>query len=71
MTRCESRARDRTVLFVATPVFWPAWPFLPVVRRCRGREELGVVFDARHACGLTGYSAASVAPSRGSPRSSG
>ena len=38
------------------PALWPAWPFLPVVRRTRGREELGVVFDAR-AAGLTGYSA--------------
>lgn len=35
---------------------WPAWPFLPVVRRTRGAEELGVVFDAR-AAGLTGSSA--------------
>jgi hypothetical protein len=42
---------------IATPALWPAWPFLPVVRRTSGREELGVVFDARHACGLTGYSA--------------
>jgi hypothetical protein len=32
------------------------WPFLPVVRRSRGREELGVVFDARSA-GLLGFSA--------------
>jgi hypothetical protein len=44
------------VLFLATPALWPAWPFLPVVRRTRGREELGVVFDARSAQ-LTGYSA--------------
>jgi hypothetical protein len=28
-----------------------------VVRRTRGEEELGVVFDARGACELTGYSA--------------
>jgi hypothetical protein len=53
-TRAPS-ARDRTVLFVSTPVLWPHWPFLPVVRRTRGREELGVVFDAR-AARLTGYS---------------
>ena len=31
------------------------WPFLPVVRRTGGAEELGVVFDAR-AAGLTGLS---------------
>ncbi len=33
---------------------WPHWPFLPLVRRTRGREELGVVFDAR-AARLTGH----------------
>jgi hypothetical protein len=45
------------VLFLTTPVLWPHWPFLPVVRRTRGEEELGVVFDARGACELMGYSA--------------
>lgn len=47
----------RHLLFVTTPALWPAWPFLPVVRRTRGPEELGVLFDARGVCGLTGYSA--------------
>ncbi|MBA4192786.1 MAG: hypothetical protein C0467_32890 [Planctomycetaceae bacterium] len=56
MTSCVSRVRDRTVLFVATPALWPAWPFLPLVRRSDGREELGVLFDSRSA-GLTGLSA--------------
>lgn len=56
MAICEARARERTARFVTTPALWPVWPFLPVVRRSRGREELGVVFDAR-AAGLTGYSA--------------
>ena len=50
------RARARTVLYLSSPALWPHWPFLPVVRRASGREELGVVFDAR-AAGLTGYSA--------------
>ena len=47
------------VVFVTTPALWPAWPFLPVVRRRREREreELGVLFDARGVYGLTGYSA--------------
>ena len=54
MTDCVVRARSRTVLFLSTPALWPNWPFLPVVRRTRGREELGVVFDARTAR-LTGY----------------
>ena len=57
MTSCVAGARDRSVLFLTTPPLWPVWPFLPVVRRSRGREELGVVFDAWHVCGLTGYSA--------------
>ena len=56
MTRSVTRTRDRTVLFLSNPALWPAWPFLPVVRRSRGAEELGVVFDAR-AARLTGYSA--------------
>ncbi len=56
MASCATRARERTVLFLTTPALWPAWPFLPVVRRENGREELGVVFDTR-AAGLTGYSA--------------
>ncbi len=45
-------------LVVSTPAVWPVWPFLPVVRRCRGEEELGVLFDAFGMCGLTGFSAA-------------
>ena len=48
-------SRERTVLFLSIQALWPHWPFLPVVRRTNGREELGVVFDAR-AAGLTGYS---------------
>lgn len=51
-------APARVLLLVTTPALWPGWPFLPVVRRSRGAEELGVLFDARGMCGLTGYSAA-------------
>lgn len=47
----------RHLLFVTTPALWPAWPFLPVVRRTGGAEELGVLFDARGVCDRTGYSA--------------
>lgn len=47
----------RHLLFVTTPALWPAWPFLPVVRRTREVVELGLMFDARGVCGLTGYSA--------------
>jgi hypothetical protein len=56
MSTCATGSRERTVLFLTTPALWPHWPFLPVVRRTGGREELGVVFDAR-AAQLTGYSA--------------
>jgi hypothetical protein len=48
---------QRTVLFLANPDLWPLWPFIPVVRRRSGDEELGVVYDARQAVDLTGYSA--------------
>jgi hypothetical protein len=34
---------------------WAHWPFLPLVRRTGGVEELGVAFDAR-AARLTGLS---------------
>ena len=43
--------------FVSRPALWPAYPFLPVVRRTGGREELGVVADLVGLFGLTGYSA--------------
>jgi hypothetical protein len=46
----------RHLLFVSTPALWPAWPFLPVVRRTGMQEELGVLFDARGVCDLCGYS---------------
>ena len=47
----------RHVLFVTTPALWPGWPFLPIVRRDRGADELGVLFDAFGVCGRTGLSA--------------
>ena len=50
-------ARDRTVLFLTTPALWPTWPFLPMIRQTSDGLDLGVVFDAWHACGLPGYSA--------------
>jgi hypothetical protein len=56
MTAFAIGSRERTVLFLFAPALWPQWPFLPVVRRTNGREELGVVFDAR-TTQLTGYSA--------------
>lgn len=54
----EPDRRRRSLLFFASPALWPGWPFLPVVRRAAGRhDELGVMFDLLHVCGLPGYSA--------------
>ena len=47
----------RHLLHITTPALWPTWPFLPLVRRCRGREELGLLFDAMGTATLPGYSA--------------
>ena len=47
----------RHVLVVSTPALWPAWPFLPVVRRTVGCEEYGLLFDAMGTSSKTGYSA--------------
>ena len=50
------RARD--LLFLHNPRYWPAWPFLPLVRRRPGREEeCGLLLDAAGAFGLYGLSA--------------
>src|SRR5687767_5591973 len=49
--------RARSVFYIVRPGLWPAWPLLPVVRRTRGREELGVMVDLRGTTGRTGYSA--------------
>ena len=52
------RAHQRNLLFFRDPRRWPAWPFLPLVRRRPGRaEELGLLFDAVGAVGRYGLSA--------------
>ena len=51
----DSLARHRLVM--AAPGAWPVWPFLPVVRRTDGEEELGVLFDAMGSLRLPGHSA--------------
>ena len=53
----EREPLARHLLFVTTPALWPVWPCLPLVRRTEGREELGLRFDARGACGLCGHTA--------------
>jgi hypothetical protein len=49
--------RERSLVFIAHPGVWPMWPVLPLVRRSRGREELGVMFDFRGTTGRTGFGA--------------
>jgi hypothetical protein len=52
------RERLRNLLFLGRPALWPAWPFLPLMRRRPGRaEECGLLYDALHASGLAGLSA--------------
>lgn len=48
--------RQRTLHFLTHPDEWPLWPFLPLVRRDGGGEELGVVYDALHAADIPGHS---------------
>ena len=54
-TKSDPLVRHRLIL--ATPAAWPVWPFLPVVRRTNGEEELGVLFDAFGLCRVPGFSA--------------
>ena len=50
--------RPRNLLFLSRPALWPAWPFLPVVRRRPGQEEeLGLMYDCFSVAGRTGLSA--------------
>jgi hypothetical protein len=48
-----SRERERNLLLMGCPALWACWPMLPLVRRCRGKEELGLLFDALRANGTT------------------
>ncbi len=48
---------QRHLLFLSTPQLWPCWPFLPLVRRTKGIEEQGLLFDVFHTSGLSGFSA--------------
>ena len=48
---------SRHLAWLVTPRRWPLWPFLPLIRKAEAVVDLGVLFDARHALGLTGLSA--------------
>src|SRR5205814_6336512 len=49
------RERERNLLFLSTPRLWPAYPFLPVVRRTAFGEECGLLMDLAGLFGLFGY----------------
>jgi hypothetical protein len=49
--------KPRELLYLSTPSLWPQWPLLPLVRRTRGEEEMGLLCDVMGICGRTGYSA--------------
>jgi hypothetical protein len=52
----QGTARD--LFFFTHPQHWVTWPFLPLVRRhADGSMDFGVLYDALHASGRTGYSA--------------
>jgi len=58
VTQATAGERQRNLIILSEPEHWPAWPFLPLMRRRPGREEeCGVIYDALRAKGLTGYSA--------------
>lgn len=56
-TSHESRDRARNLLLLSTPALWPVWPFLPLVRRCGGGEQFGLLYDGFHLTGRPGSSA--------------
>ncbi len=57
-TATSDRERCRNLLFMTRPALWPAWPFLPLMRRRPGREEeCGLLYDAFSMSCKTGLSA--------------
>lgn len=55
LTHADVNDLDRHALFMRTPALWPAWPFLPLVRRNGAAEKQGLLFDAWGVAELTGY----------------
>jgi hypothetical protein len=54
----DLRGLQRHLYFFTHPGVWNLWPHLPLVRHLPdGEQELGLLFDALGACGLTGHSA--------------
>lgn len=58
-TEQPRKATARDVFFFTHPEHWPTWPYLALVRRhADGRMDYGVLYDALHPTGRTGYSSA-------------
>ncbi len=56
-TEQPRKATARDLFFFSHPEHWVTWPFLPIVRRHAGGEmDYGVLYDAVHRSGRTGYS---------------
>src|SRR5262245_20536820 len=55
-TMTTDEMRERTLQFASNPDLWLHWPFLPLVRRTKGEEELGLLYDTLHAKNLPGFS---------------
>ena len=50
-------AGPRDIYYFTHPERWPAWPFLPVVRRhAGGATDCGLLYDFRGTGGPTGFS---------------
>src|SRR5689334_21663211 len=57
-TAAPRKATVRDLLYFRSPVLWPTWPFIPVVRRREGAEdEMGVLYDCWSVGRRPGYSA--------------
>jgi hypothetical protein len=54
---CAPDERAKQAALMALPALWPAWPFLPLVRRGPAGEELGLMCDLVRLADRTGYSA--------------
>jgi len=57
-TNSTQEDRLRNLLFSSKPALWPVWPFLPVVRRKPGQEEVecGILYDQLSLANRPGHS---------------
>ena len=53
----ERAERFRNVTIMSMPAMWPAWPFLPLVRRSKGELECGLLCDLMTLNNTPGFSA--------------